>query len=48
MDILLYLLYAALCVAVFRIFHIRVTAITLLTAALGGFFLIGLMLLGMN
>lgn len=48
MDILLVLTYAAICVAVFKLCRIRVTAITLLTAALGGVFLIGFILLTMN
>ncbi len=48
MDLLLVLTYTGICILIFRIFRIGVTAITLLTAALGGFFLIGLILLGMN
>ncbi len=48
MDILLVLTYTAICVIIFKIFHIRTTAITLLTAALGGVFLIGFILLAMN
>lgn len=48
MDFLLILTYVAICVAIFKIFKIPVTGITLLTAALGGVFVIGFLLLGMN
>ncbi len=48
MDLLLILTYTALCIGVFKIFRIPVNGITLLTAALGGIFLIGFLLLGMN
>lgn len=48
MDILLVLTYTALCVVVFKLFKIHATGITLLTAALGGVFLIGFILLAMN
>lgn len=48
MDFLLIMTYAALCVGVFKLFKIPVTGITLLTAAVGGVFLIGFLLLGMN
>lgn len=48
MDLLLILTYAAIAYAVFRIFKIPVNAYTLLTAVLGGIFLIGALLLGMN
>lgn len=48
MDLLLILTYAALCIGIFKLFKIPVNGITLLTAALGGVFLIGFLLLGMN
>ncbi len=48
MDFLLILTYTAICVVIFKVFKIRVTGISLLTAALGGVFLIGFLLLGMN
>jgi len=48
MDFLLIMTYAAICIGVFKLFKIPVTGITLLTAALGGVFLIGFLLLGMN
>lgn len=48
MDLLLILIYAALAVAVFKIFKIPVNGFSLLTAALGGIGLIGALLLGMN
>lgn len=48
MDLLLILTYAAIAYAIFKIFRIPVTAYTLLTAVLGGVFLIGALLLGMN
>ena len=48
MDLLLILTYAALAYAIFRIFKIPVNSYTLLTAALGGMFLLGALLLGMN
>lgn len=48
MDLLLILTYAALCIGIFKLFKIPVNGITLLTAALGGIFLIGFLLLGMN
>lgn len=48
MDLLLILTYAALAYAIFRIFKIPVNAFTLLTAVLGGIFLLGALLLGMN
>lgn len=48
MDFLLILTYAAICIGIFKLFKIPVNAITLLTAVLGGFFLIGFLLLGMN
>ena len=48
MDFLLILTYCAICFGVFKLFKIPVTGITLLTAALGGVFLIGFLLLGMN
>lgn len=48
MDLLLILTYAAIVYAIFRIFRIPVNGFTLLTAVLGGVFLIGALLLGMN
>lgn len=48
MDILLVLTYAAFAYAAFRMFKIPVNGFSLLTAALGGVALIGLLLLGMN
>jgi multidrug resistance efflux pump len=48
MELLLILTYTAICVAIFRIFRIPVNKWTLPTAALGGIFLIGFILLGMN
>jgi multidrug resistance efflux pump len=48
MELLLILTYAAICVAIFKIFRIPVNKWTLPTAALGGIFLIGFILLVMN
>jgi multidrug resistance efflux pump len=48
MELLLILTYTALCVAIFKIFRIPVNKWTLSTSALGGIFLIGLILLVMN
>jgi len=48
MDLLLVLTYAALAYTCFRVFKIPVNGFSLLTAALGGFFLIGALLLVMN
>ena len=48
MELLLMLTYAAVCVAIFKIFRIPVNKWTLPTAALGGLFLIGFILLVMN
>lgn len=48
MDLLLVLTYAAIAYAIFKIFRIPVNAYSLLTAVLGGVFLIGALLLGMN
>jgi multidrug resistance efflux pump len=48
MELLLILTYTAICVAIFKIFRIPVNKWTLPTAALGGIFLIGFILLGMN
>jgi multidrug resistance efflux pump len=48
MELLLILIYTALCVAVFKIFRIPVNKWTLPTAALGGIFMIGTILLVMN
>jgi multidrug resistance efflux pump len=48
MDLLLILTYAAIAYTCFRVFKIPVNGFSLLTAALGGFFLIGLLLLAMN
>ncbi len=48
MDFLLIITYAAICIGIFKLFKIPANAITLLTAVLGGVFLIGFLLLGMN
>lgn len=48
MDILLILTYAAICVAIFKIFKIPLNKWTVPTAALGGVVLIGLLLVVMN
>ncbi len=48
MELLLILTYTAICVAIFKIFKIPVNKWTLPTAALGGIFLIGFILLVMN
>jgi multidrug resistance efflux pump len=48
MDLLLILTYAAIAYAAFKLFRIPVNGFTLLTAALGGIFLIGALILGMN
>jgi multidrug resistance efflux pump len=48
MDFLLIATYAAICIGIFKAFKIPVNGITLLTAVLGGVFLIGFLLLGMN
>lgn len=48
MELLLILTYSAICVAIFKIFRIPVNKWTLPTAALGGIFLIGIILLVMN
>jgi multidrug resistance efflux pump len=48
MEELMVLTYAAICYAVFKIFRIPVNQWTLATAALGGIFLIAMILLGMN
>ena len=48
MEILLVLIYAALCVAIFKVFRIPVNQWTLMTAVLGGGFGISLLLLVMN
>lgn len=48
MDLLLILTYAALCVAVFKIFNIPLTKWTVPTAILGGIGLIGTLILLMN
>ena len=48
MEILLILIYAALCIAIFKIFKIPVNKWTLPTAVLGGIFMIGFILLVMN
>jgi multidrug resistance efflux pump len=48
MELLLILTYTAICVAIFKIFRIPVNKWTLPTAALGGIFLIGIILLVMN
>jgi multidrug resistance efflux pump len=48
MDFLLILTYTALAYTAFRVFKIPVNGFSLLTAALGGIFLIGALLLAMN
>lgn len=48
MELLLILTYTALCVAIFKIFRIPANKWTLSTAALGGIFMIGFILLIMN
>lgn len=48
MELLLILTYSAICVAIFKIFNIPINKWTLPTAALGGIFLIGAILLIMN
>ena len=48
MDLLLILTYAAIAYGVFKLFKIPVNAYTLLTAVLGGVFLVGFLLLAMN
>jgi multidrug resistance efflux pump len=48
MELLLILIYTAICVAVFKIFRIPVNKWTLPTAALGGIIMIGAILLVMN
>ncbi|HZP10233.1 HlyD family secretion protein [Methyloceanibacter sp.] len=48
MELLLILIYTAICVALFKIFRIPVNKWTLPTAALGGIFMIGIILLVMN
>ena len=48
MDLLLILTYAAICYGIFKLFKIPVNAYTLLTAVLGGVFLLGFLLLAMN
>jgi multidrug resistance efflux pump len=48
MELLLILTYSAICVAIFKIFKIPINKWTLPTAALGGIFVISLILLVMN
>lgn len=48
MDLLLILTYVALCVVVFKVFHIPLNKWTVPTAFLGGVVLIGALLLIMN
>ena len=48
MELLLILIYTAICIAVFKIFRIPVNKWTLPTAVLGGIFMIGIILLVMN
>ena len=48
MELLLILTYPAICVAIFKIFRIPVNKWTLPTAALGGIFMIGIILLVMH
>jgi uncharacterized protein DUF1254 len=47
-PLLLILIYAAICIAIFKIFRIPVNKWTLPTAALGGIFMIGFILVVMN
>jgi multidrug resistance efflux pump len=48
MELLLILTYAAICIAIFKIFNIPLNKWTLPTAVLGGIFLIGFIMLIMN
>lgn len=48
MDLLLILSYAALCIAIFRIFNIPLTKWTVPTAVLGGIIIVGTLILTMN
>ncbi|MDB6442389.1 MULTISPECIES: HlyD family secretion protein [Pseudomonas] len=48
MDLLLILTYAALCVAIFKIFHIPLNKWTVPTAVLGGILIIGALIFTMN
>lgn len=48
MDLLLILTYAALCIAIFKIFNIPLNKWTVPTAVLGGVVLVGTLVLLMN
>ncbi len=48
MDLLIIMTYAAICIGIFKAFKIPVTGITMLTAVLGGVFIVGFIILGMN
>lgn len=48
MDLLLILTYAALCVAIFKIFKIPLNKWTVPTAVLGGIVIVGALILLMN
>ncbi|MCH8060194.1 MAG: HlyD family secretion protein [Proteobacteria bacterium] len=48
MDLLIMMTYAALCIAIFKIFNIPLTKWTVPTAILGGFIIIGALILVMN
>ena len=48
MELLLILTYAAICIAIFKVFNIPINKWTLPTAVLGGIFLIGFIMLIMN
>ncbi|PSU54648.1 hypothetical protein C9I90_19555, partial [Photobacterium aphoticum] len=48
MDLLLILTYAALCIAIFKIFNIPLNKWTVPTAVLGGVILVGTLILLMN
>ena len=48
MELLLVLTYSAICIGIFKLFKIPVNGFSLLTAALGGIAMIGLLVLAMN
>ncbi|MEM7528062.1 MAG: HlyD family secretion protein [Pseudomonadota bacterium] len=48
METLILLTYGAICFAAFRVFKIPVTGYSVVTAIMGGFFILGTILLGMN
>jgi multidrug resistance efflux pump len=48
MDLLLILTYTAICIAIFKIFRIPLTKWTVPSAVLGGIFIIGALIVGMN